>query len=241
MKPRDVTVVAVLLIALALALAAASYAAAKSYQFTGVVKAVDATSLTVEKSAKEAWQFELAKDTKGGPPKVGDRVTVYYKMVTTEIEAKPAATQNKRSRRGGQSSRPLSFRRARRSRLSGARGGVTAARYSRSRRRASISSAVGGGVRSSYSNRASALDTCRSASARTRTCCLRPNGRPISISSPSFSRRFGFTGCPLTETFPVLHAACASERVLNRQATSSQASIRTLSAARSCSSAIFVT
>jgi hypothetical protein len=47
--------------------------------------------MTVEKSAKESWQFELGKDTKGGAPKVGDRVTVYYKMVATEIESKPAA------------------------------------------------------------------------------------------------------------------------------------------------------
>ena len=75
---------------LVLAFAAGGYAAAKSYQFTGVVKAVDSSSLTVEKSAKETWQFELAKDTKGGPPKVGDRVTVSYRMVTTEIEANPA-------------------------------------------------------------------------------------------------------------------------------------------------------
>jgi hypothetical protein len=71
---------------------AGGYAAGKAYQFTGVVKAADAGSLTVEKSAKETWQFELAKDTKGGAPKVGDRVTVYYKMVATEIEGKPTAT-----------------------------------------------------------------------------------------------------------------------------------------------------
>jgi hypothetical protein len=30
--------------------------------------------------------------TKGGTPKVGDKVTVYYKMVATEIESKPATT-----------------------------------------------------------------------------------------------------------------------------------------------------
>jgi len=72
--------------------AAGGYAAAKSYQFTGTVKSVDSSTLTVEKSAKETWQFDLAKDTKGGPPKVGDKVTVYYKMVATEIEAKPATT-----------------------------------------------------------------------------------------------------------------------------------------------------
>jgi hypothetical protein len=75
---------------LMVALASGGDAAVKSYQFTGVVKAVDAASMTVEKSAKESWQFELGKDTKGGAAKVGDKVTVYYKMVATEIESKPA-------------------------------------------------------------------------------------------------------------------------------------------------------
>ena len=70
-------------------------AAAKSYQFTGVVKAVTGEMLTVEKNSKETWQFETAKDTKGGPAKVGDRVTVSYKMVATEIESKPAPTAAK--------------------------------------------------------------------------------------------------------------------------------------------------
>jgi hypothetical protein len=70
-----------------LALAAGGYASAKSYQFTGVVKAVDSNSLTVEKTAKETWQFELTKDTKGVTPKIGDRVTISYKMAATEIEA----------------------------------------------------------------------------------------------------------------------------------------------------------
>jgi hypothetical protein len=79
-----------------LALVAGGYAAVKSYQFTGVVKSVDSGTLTVEKSAKETWQFELASDTKGGKPKVGDKVTVYYKMVATEIEMKPAATPAKK-------------------------------------------------------------------------------------------------------------------------------------------------
>jgi hypothetical protein len=72
------------------AFVAGGFAASKSYQFTGVVKAADAGSLTVEKSAKETWQFDVSKDTKG-MPKVGDKVTVYYKMVATEIESKPAA------------------------------------------------------------------------------------------------------------------------------------------------------
>jgi hypothetical protein len=72
------------------------YAAAKSYQFTGVVKAADGGTVTVEKSAKETWEFDVPKDVKGGTPKVGDRVTVYYKMVATEFEAKAATTAPKK-------------------------------------------------------------------------------------------------------------------------------------------------
>jgi archaellum component FlaG (FlaF/FlaG flagellin family) len=85
---RALIIVFVIAVVLA-AFVAGGYAATKSYQFTGVVKAADQGSLTVEKSAKETWQFEVTKDTKGSP-KVGDKVTVYYKMVATEIEAKPA-------------------------------------------------------------------------------------------------------------------------------------------------------
>lgn len=70
-------------------------AAAKSYQFTGSVKSVEGNTFTVEKSAKETWVFEAASDMKGGTPKVGDKVTVYYKMVATEIEGKAAAAPAK--------------------------------------------------------------------------------------------------------------------------------------------------
>ncbi|MCU1386419.1 MAG: hypothetical protein JWL71_5116 [Acidobacteria bacterium] len=77
------------------AFVAGGYAADKSYQFTGDVKAADAGTMTVEKSAKETWQFEVSKDTKG-TPKVGDRVTVYYKMVATEIEGKAGGRGSKK-------------------------------------------------------------------------------------------------------------------------------------------------
>jgi hypothetical protein len=80
-----------LVAAAVIALFAGASAATKTYQFTGVVKTADASTFTVEKSAKETWTFEKGADTKG-TPKVGDKVTVYYKMVATEIEAKPAAT-----------------------------------------------------------------------------------------------------------------------------------------------------
>ena len=90
---RRVLVTVFVVVLVVLAFVAGGYAATKSYQFTGLVKAVDGASVSVEKSAKETWQFEIAKDTKGGTPKVGDRVTVFYKMVAIEIiEGKPAAT-----------------------------------------------------------------------------------------------------------------------------------------------------
>jgi len=89
MKRVYVGVLVVLL--MVIAFMAGGNAAAKNYQFSGVVKAADSGTLTVEKSAKETWQFEVAGDTKNSKPKVGDKVTVYYKMVATEIETKPAA------------------------------------------------------------------------------------------------------------------------------------------------------
>ena len=82
------------IVAFVLACVAGGDAAAKSYQFTGTVKAVDGNTVSVEKSAKETWTFETSKDTKG-TPKVGDKVTVHYKMVATEIESKPATTPAK--------------------------------------------------------------------------------------------------------------------------------------------------
>jgi len=93
MKRIGLTACAVLLLVLTFVLG--GYAATKSYQFTGTVKSVDASTLTVEKSAKETWTFEVSKDTKG-IPKVGDKVTVNYKMVATDIEAKPATTTKKK-------------------------------------------------------------------------------------------------------------------------------------------------
>ncbi|HEY2905256.1 MAG TPA: hypothetical protein VGJ29_05095 [Vicinamibacterales bacterium] len=72
---------------------AGASAAVKTYQFTGVVKTADATTFSVEKSAKETWTFEKGDVAL---PKVGDKVTVQYKMVATSIEAKPTATPAKK-------------------------------------------------------------------------------------------------------------------------------------------------
>ncbi len=79
---------AVAAVAFVFVLVAGLMAATKTYQFTGTVKSVEGNTFTVEKSAKETWTFETAGDTKG-TPKVGDKVTVHYRMVATDIESKP--------------------------------------------------------------------------------------------------------------------------------------------------------
>lgn len=81
------TLVACAILACAVA-TAVTLAAPKTYQFTGTVKVADKDTLTVEKSATETWTFSTDAGTKG-TPKVGDKVTVSYKMVATSIEVKP--------------------------------------------------------------------------------------------------------------------------------------------------------
>lgn len=92
---RIVWLLAIVTVALALGFGAGMSAAAKAYQFTGTVKSNGGGMLTVEKSAKELWTFTTDKDTKG-TAKVGDKVTVYYNMVATEIEAKAAPASTKK-------------------------------------------------------------------------------------------------------------------------------------------------
>jgi endonuclease YncB( thermonuclease family) len=80
---------AMLLVLVALLTITAYAAAAKAYQFTGVVKTVQGDTFTVQKSPTETWEFSKDAATKGSV-KVGDRVTVHYRMVATDIEANPA-------------------------------------------------------------------------------------------------------------------------------------------------------
>ena len=74
---------AAVLILIVMALVYSAYAAAKTYQFTGVVKTATGDTFT-----------EFSKDaaTKG-TVKVGDRVTVHYRMVATEIEPNAGAAK----------------------------------------------------------------------------------------------------------------------------------------------------
>jgi len=87
--------IAAVLIVLVAVLTITAFAAAKSYQFTGVVKTVEGDTFTVQKSATETWEFSKDASTKG-TPKVGDKVTVKYRMVATDIDASPAAAKPKK-------------------------------------------------------------------------------------------------------------------------------------------------
>jgi hypothetical protein len=59
-----------------------------SFQVTGTVSAMDADSITVMKG-KERFQIARDKDTKApADVKVGDKVTVHYKMYAASIEGK---------------------------------------------------------------------------------------------------------------------------------------------------------
>ncbi len=91
-QPHIVGSFRIVTLVLALALGAtAADAAGKSYQVTGPVLAVTDTIITVQKG-KEKWEIERSAATKvTGELKVGAKITVYYRMVADEVEAKADA------------------------------------------------------------------------------------------------------------------------------------------------------
>ena len=71
-------------------------AEAKTYQVTGPVLEVTATTITVQKG-EEKWQIARDKGTKvSGDLKVGAKVTIYYRMIAIEVEAKSEAKPDKK-------------------------------------------------------------------------------------------------------------------------------------------------
>ncbi|MFM2295668.1 MAG: hypothetical protein RLZZ350_2081 [Verrucomicrobiota bacterium] len=62
-------------------------AEAKSYQVTGPVLEVTATSITVQNKDNEKWQVASDAATTG-KAKVGDKVTIKYQMVAKDVEVK---------------------------------------------------------------------------------------------------------------------------------------------------------
>lgn len=87
-----------LIAAAALSLSATAFAAEpKTYQVTGPVLAVTDDTVTVEKG-KEKWEIAKSADTKmegADALKVGDKVTITYRMTAAKIEVKPAKPAKK--------------------------------------------------------------------------------------------------------------------------------------------------
>ncbi|MEO6002544.1 MAG: hypothetical protein ABIZ04_09315 [Opitutus sp.] len=79
------------LFVLQLAFASQAFAAtADTYQVTGPVIALTDSTIVVEKN-HERWELARDAKTKGEAGlKVGDKVTVHYRMLATSIEVKPA-------------------------------------------------------------------------------------------------------------------------------------------------------
>ena len=76
------------ILATALLAAPAFAASPDAYQVTGTVKDTDADTITVMKGSEK---FEIARGGDTTAVKVGDKVTVHYKMTATKIEVKTAA------------------------------------------------------------------------------------------------------------------------------------------------------
>jgi hypothetical protein len=71
-------------------------AKAKTYQVTGPVLAVEGDTITVQKG-KEKWEIDRDAKTNGDTPKVGDKVTIEYRMTATRIENRGAAKSDAKS------------------------------------------------------------------------------------------------------------------------------------------------
>jgi len=68
------------------------FAASKTYQVTGPVVDVRSDAIVVKKGT-DNWEIAKDASTKvtGAQPKVGDKVTIMYRMTAASIEVKPAA------------------------------------------------------------------------------------------------------------------------------------------------------
>jgi hypothetical protein len=79
--------------ALQLAAASAAFAAkATTYQVTGPIVGLTPSTLTIEKDG-ERWEVARDSETKAAEPlKLGQRVTVHYRMNAVSVEVKPASS-----------------------------------------------------------------------------------------------------------------------------------------------------
>lgn len=69
---------------------------AKTYQVTGPVLEVSNDMIAVQKG-KDRWEIARDPSTKvTGNLKVGEKVTIEYRMIATSVEIKPAAAPKKK-------------------------------------------------------------------------------------------------------------------------------------------------
>jgi hypothetical protein len=73
-------------------------AAVKDYQVTGPVLEVSPDKIVVQKG-KDRWELARDASTKMGDVKVGDKVTIHYRMTATDVEGKPAKAESKSSKK----------------------------------------------------------------------------------------------------------------------------------------------
>lgn len=87
-----------MLLICALALVSASaFAAVKTYQVTGPVLEVKSDMIVVQKG-NDKWEIARDAATKiTGDLKVGEKVTIEYRMMAATVEVKPAAKVEKKT------------------------------------------------------------------------------------------------------------------------------------------------
>jgi hypothetical protein len=96
MKKTQLILLASFCVAACLAASSLHAADAKTYQVTGPVIELTASTITVQNKEKENWQIARNSSTKvTGDLKVGAKVTVYYTMVAAEVEVKEAKAKKK--------------------------------------------------------------------------------------------------------------------------------------------------
>ena len=84
------------LLVLGFLFAATAWGVTKTYQVTGPVLEVSNDMIAVQKG-KDRWEIARDPSTKvTGTPKVGDKVTIEYRMTATSVEIKPAAASKKK-------------------------------------------------------------------------------------------------------------------------------------------------
>lgn len=71
-------------------------ATAKTYQVTGPVLEVNSDMIAVQKG-KDRWEIARDSSTKMADVKVGDKVTIEYRMTATSVESKAATKSSKKA------------------------------------------------------------------------------------------------------------------------------------------------